>query len=462
MDNAKYSVRLGHQILRDMYDLCVFYSNKIKFKDDFASLSLLIMDEEDPENKGEEGKKPKHTKSEIDEKRMQKKYIKENSPVRDIPYNILEESISMIERTALKLLPIMKELGNRLAGTNGKKGLDAFHAAPGLGDKQLADKNKGFDKKTLSSELKEKVINQDKGMVLNEDDQKTHKLPEDKPSSKEDQIDMRTVLGFLNQNEWILNLNIGNIMQMSPVRMKDFMQTYRNEHQLSRESFLEKLQLLIVSYFCVSTEMRFIVASRSGFMKPEVKKEKELEQEYWHVKALDISCAFLPSECPLFNHILLSYQKHHDPTSHQIDEDQEQDDIISVLRPLRGIENSKYQPLIRELTNVYIDVPELPLSPLSKCFDQRLVPKKVKTASMNIQTDPIEQPKPPLMKSQSVNIQEDLIPEEVKIEEEPEKPKEDKKVEIFDSKNAYLDLSSSKYQEKLISKIIEDPNINDK
>ena len=249
---------------------------------------------------------------------------------------------------------------------------------------------------------------------------------------------------------------------MAPVRMKDFMQTYRNEHQLSRESFLEKLQLLIVSYFCVSTEMRFIVASRSGFMKPEVKKEKELEQEYWHVKALDISCAFLPSECPLFNHILLSYQKHHDPTSHQIDEDQEQDDIISVLRPLRGIENSKYQPLIRELTNVYIDVPELPLSPLSKCFDQRLVPKKVKTASMNIQTDPIEQPKPPLMKSQSVNIQEDLIPEEVKIVEEPEKPKEDKKVEIFDSKNAYLDLSSSKYQEKLISKIIEDPNINDK
>lgn len=212
MDNAKYSVRLGHQILRDLYDLCVFYSNKIKFKDDFASLSLLIMDEDDPENKGEEGKKPKHTKSEIDEKRMQKKYIKENSPVRDIPYNILEESISMIERTALKLLPIMKELGNKLAGTNGKKGLDAFHAAPGLGDKQLADKNKGFDKKTLSSELKEKVINQDKGMVLNEDDQKTHKLPGDKPSTKEDQIDMRTVLGFLNQNEWILNLNIGNIM----------------------------------------------------------------------------------------------------------------------------------------------------------------------------------------------------------------------------------------------------------
>lgn len=58
-------------------------------------------------------------------------------------------------------------------------------------------------------------------------------------------------------------------------------------------------------------------------MKADIKKEKELEQEYWHVKALDIACAFLPSECPLFNHILLSYQKHHDPTMQPIEEDKE-------------------------------------------------------------------------------------------------------------------------------------------
>ena len=113
MENAKVSVRLGHQILRDMYDLCVFYSNKIKFKDDFASLSLLLMDEMNDE------KDKKHTKSEINQKMMHKQYIRDNSPVRDIPYNILEESISMIERTALKLLPIMKELGCKLAGING-------------------------------------------------------------------------------------------------------------------------------------------------------------------------------------------------------------------------------------------------------------------------------------------------------------------------------------------------------
>lgn len=142
MENAKTSVRLAHQILRDMYDLCVFYSNKIKFKDDFASLSLLLMEEAEDgsgeqskaqnaskcyqdgyQNSNRAGKPPKHSKSEINEKMFQKQFIRENSPVRDIPFNILEESISMIERTALKMLPIMKELGNRLAGTTGKKGL---------------------------------------------------------------------------------------------------------------------------------------------------------------------------------------------------------------------------------------------------------------------------------------------------------------------------------------------------
>ena len=285
---------------------------------------------------------------------------------------------------------------------------------------------------------------------------------------------MRTVLGFLNQNEWIQNLNIGNIMQIQPIRMKDFMNYYRNEQLLSRESFLEKLQLLIVSYFCVSTEMRFIVQARSGFMKPDVKLEKELEQEYWHVKALDIACAFLPSECPLFNHILLSYQKHHDPSSHPIEEDAELDDDLKVLRPLKGIENFKHQPIIRELNNVYIDIQEIPMSPLSKCFDKRLLPKKIKTQSMNIQTDPIEEPPLPLMKSQSISVQDDLKivitepnePKPTTIANESTGKKFDKKYnedsssEIFDANNVYADLSQSKYQEKLISNIIDDPKID--
>ena len=121
LENAKESSRAAHQLFRDMYDLCVFYSNKIKFRDDFANLSLLAMDAVDDSEK-----------KQIDLKMKQKEFIKDNSPVRDIPKNILEESISMIERIALKLLPILKELGNRLAGTNGVRGFQAFQAGPSL------------------------------------------------------------------------------------------------------------------------------------------------------------------------------------------------------------------------------------------------------------------------------------------------------------------------------------------
>ena len=80
-----------------------------------------------------------------------------------------------------------------------------------------------------------------------------------------------------------------------------------------------------------------------------------------------------------------------------------------MLRPLRGIENSKYAPMIREIeantenSKVQIDIADIPMSPLSKCFDQRLLPKKVKTSSINLQTEPFEAPKP-AMHAKSIGI----------------------------------------------------------
>ena len=88
---------------------------------------------------------------------------------------------------------------------------------------------------------------------------------------------------------------------------EDFLSKTRDEAELVREKFLEKLSILTVGYFCMSTEMRFLLHSRGKYLKPEVKEEREVESEYWHSKALEISCTFLPSECPLLKHILLSY-----------------------------------------------------------------------------------------------------------------------------------------------------------
>lgn len=85
----------------------------------------------------------------------------------------------------------------------------------------------------------------------------------------------------------------------------------KNEMELTRDSFIAKLSFLAVSYFCYSTEIRFILQ-----MKEDVTWDiatKQRESEYWHAKSLEIACTFLPGECPLLNHINLSYQKHFAP-----------------------------------------------------------------------------------------------------------------------------------------------------
>lgn len=35
--------------------------------------------------------------------------------------------------------------------------------------------------------------------------------------------------------------------------------------------------------------------------------ERSKESEFWHAKALEMACTFMPGECPLLNHINLSY-----------------------------------------------------------------------------------------------------------------------------------------------------------
>ena len=110
--------------------------------------------------------------------------------------------------------------------------------------------------------------------------------------------DMRNILGFLNQNEWVYNLNIGNIMQIDSVSNTQLMHVPRTEYELTRESFLDKITLLCVAYFCASTELRFILQLKEedGIDEIAESKRREVESEYWHAKSLEIACVFLPSE----------------------------------------------------------------------------------------------------------------------------------------------------------------------
>lgn len=48
-------------------------------------------------------------------------------------------------------------------------------------------------------------------------------------------------------------------MQLQAFKFKDLVEEGKNELELTRESFILKLSHMAVSYFCYSTEIRFIL-----------------------------------------------------------------------------------------------------------------------------------------------------------------------------------------------------------
>ena len=132
-----------------------------------------------------------------------------------------------------------------------------------------------------------------------------------------DKVDMRNLLGFLNQNLYHDYLNITNIMKLKRLDFRDVYGIRPPDLILTRENIIERIMLLITSYFCMGTEQRFLKSMRfEGF-------ENSNDSEFWHGKALELAVRFLPGDAPLVKHIVSSYQKHHAPSLEIIPESSE-------------------------------------------------------------------------------------------------------------------------------------------
>lgn len=181
---------------------------------------------------------------------------------------------------------------------------------------------------------------------------------------------MKNILGYLNQGEWTQTLSIGSIMQLQPFNLRDLLEQGKNELELTRDSFISKVSFVAVAYFCYSTEIRFILQMKEDPSYDPTVKQKE--SEYWHAKSLEIACSFLPGECPLLNHINLSYQKHFAPVKTTIMEDEANTDDLVVVKPLNGIENPKFQPIIRQVQNIHISITPYQITPLNQIANEFL------------------------------------------------------------------------------------------
>lgn len=152
-------------------------------------------------------------------------------------------------------------------------------------------------------------------------------------------------------------------MHLLPMSLEELNLHIDNSHELSRDAMLEKIILLSVSYFCVGTELRFLSSNTSvkptkssSYSDDSNQAEKgynKADSEMWHAMALEAAGTFLPSECPLVSHIIVSYQKHHSPALTTIPEDEPLYEELKVVRPLNeirsgnGSDTINYHQIIR-------------------------------------------------------------------------------------------------------------------
>jgi hypothetical protein len=69
---------------------------------------------------------------------------------------------------------------------------------------------------------------------------------------------------FLDKDDWIKNLNIDTIINLSPLNYEDLDLDSEPKYEILRDSLLEKVIMLTVSYFCLSNELRFLSPDKNN------------------------------------------------------------------------------------------------------------------------------------------------------------------------------------------------------
>jgi hypothetical protein len=95
----------------------------------------------------------------------------------------------------------------------------------------------------------------------------------------------------MNKNDWIFNLNIGNVMYLNCLSSEELNMKIEKTHEFSKDAMLEKVVLIASAYFCVAMEIKFILEESAGHDCIYSRKDPET----FHAKALHLVLKFLPS-----------------------------------------------------------------------------------------------------------------------------------------------------------------------
>ena len=78
------------------------------------------------------------------------------------------------------------------------------------------------------------------------------------------------------------------------------------KYELLRDAIIEKILMFTVAYFSIANELRFINNNNDN-------------GSYYHSKAVEISCLFLPVSCPIVKHYVNTYFEYYDNNKNIID-----------------------------------------------------------------------------------------------------------------------------------------------
>ena len=78
-------------------------------------------------------------------------------------------------------------------------------------------------------------------------------------------------------------------------------------HELNKDALLEKLVLACSWYFSVATELRFLADLNEGKDSLVTRPHSDM----WHAQGAFIGAKFLPTNWPLIEHLISSYEKYH-------------------------------------------------------------------------------------------------------------------------------------------------------
>lgn len=177
-----------------------------------------------------------------------------------------EETFPVVEKLLDKFLPVLREVAKRTAA-HGERLRKACQALP-------LNETAGFTRGKI-------------------DEMKRNKQLKIKP---------RSLLGLKSKNDWIFNVNIGNVMHLSFLKLEDLALSPQLAHEICRDALYEKVIMTAIAYFSLATEYRLLNTSNDSLYQSESK--------YWHKAAVELACTFIPSECPLVAHIVSSYDKY--------------------------------------------------------------------------------------------------------------------------------------------------------